>query len=1332
MAPSHNPVSTLPEHRPAREIAAWPVAHPAPPRTLIDILLATAAACPQAPALDAGGVLLDYQGLVHHVAAYAEELGRHGIGAGDRVGIRVPSGTADLYVAILAVLWAGATYVPVDADDPDERAEMIWQDAQVCAVIGAERRLAMSSVVGPGCRAGGPGPGGDAWIIFTSGTTGRPKGVAVTHRSAAAFVDAEARLFLQRQPLGPGDRVLAGLSVAFDASCEEMWLAWRHGACLVPAPRSLVKAGTDLGPWLVERRISAVSTVPTLLALWPQECLDQVRLIIVGGESCPPELVERLAAPHREFWNTYGPTETTVVATAHRMLPGEPVRIGLPLDGWQIAVVDEAGYPVAWGETGELLISGVGTARYLDPAKDAEKFVAHPALPGARVYRSGDLVQADPRGLLFVGRADEQVKLGGRRIELGEVDAALQALPGVRAAAAAVRTNPAGTQLLVGYLVPQPGAALDLAAARTQLTERLPAALVPLLATVDQLPTRTSGKVDRNALPWPLPGLADRTGPAERLTGTAGWLAEQWEASLGLPVSSDSDFFALGGSSLVAARLVSVLRTRYPSVGVADLYAHPVLADLAAALDEKHGGADQALGGAPAAPREKRRVRRTPRRAAVAQSLVLAVLYTLASVRWVLLIAAINNLMGGHLAWAPHTPWWLIIGGLLLLGSTPGRVLLAGTAARVLTARLRPGSYPRGGLAHLRLWAAERTTASFNTGELAGTPWARHYAKLLGCRVGKGAHLHAVPPVTGLAVFGAGCSVEPGVDLAGWWLDGDLLHLGSVEIGADARVGTRATLMPGARVGTAADVAPGSCVLGTVPPGSHYHGSPARPNSEPQAGWPAPRRGHAASRAWNLAYGLGMLLFGLLPVISTVPALCVLYPMLDADHTLQAALLQLLPTTALLTALTMSCYALLLVLLVRLFSRAIQPGFHPEHGKVAWCVWAVSRLMDTARRSLFPFYASLFTPVWLRLLGARIGRRVEASTVLALPGLMRVDDGAFLADDTLIAPFEVRGGWLRIGPSAVGQRAFVGNSGIVGPGTELPDRALVGVLSDAPVNATPGSSWLGRPGIELPRVADAADEARTYAPPRRLLLARATVELCRLLPVILTVLLGDLVFGALEAIIDQDGLAAALAVGGVVLAGATLAACLVTTLAKWLLVGKFRSGEHPLWSAFVWRNELYDTFVEELAMPWGGQTLLGTPYMNMWLRSLGAKIGRGAWCETHWLPESDLVSVGSGASVNRGTVLQTHLFHDRVMRLGPVVLDEGATLGPNSIVLPGTTVGAGASIGAASLAMRGEEIPDSTRWIGNPIAAWPAEHAATVPAAARGRHRHRARARVRG
>ena len=160
-------------------------------------------------------------------------------------------------------------------------------------------------------------------------------------------------------------------------------------------------------------------------ALWPAEALDDVRLLIFGGEACPPELAERLAVEGREVWNTYGPTEATVVACAARMTGEGPVRIGLPLAGWELAVVDPAGDPVAMGESGELVIGGVGLARYLDAAKDAEKFAPLAALGWARAYRSGDIVRAEPEGLVFLGRGDEQVKLGGRRIELGEVDAAL-------------------------------------------------------------------------------------------------------------------------------------------------------------------------------------------------------------------------------------------------------------------------------------------------------------------------------------------------------------------------------------------------------------------------------------------------------------------------------------------------------------------------------------------------------------------------------------------------------------------------------------------------------------------------------------------------------------------------------------------------------------------------------------------------------------------------------------------------------------------------------------------------------------------------------------------
>ncbi|WP_442789115.1 Pls/PosA family non-ribosomal peptide synthetase [Kitasatospora sp. NBC_01302] len=1321
--------------------ALWPLA-PAPPvRTLVDILEAAARACPQAPALEADGRTFDYGALLAAVDDLARRLAAAGIGRGDRVGVRVPSGTVDLYLAILAVLRVGAAYVPVDADDPDERAELIWNDAAVCAVIGAGCAVRPGPTVAPGGRPARPTPEDDAWIIFTSGTTGRPKGVAVSHRSAAAFVDAEAGMFLREDNLRPGDRVLAGLSVAFDASCEEMWLAWRHAACLVPAPRSLVKAGTDLGPWLVERRITVISTVPTLLALWPAECLDGVRLVIVGGEACPAELVERIAVPGREFWNTYGPTETTVVATAARLLPGRPVRIGAPLDGWEIAVVNSEGRPVAWHETGELLIGGVGTARYLDPAKDAEKFRPHPALRGSRVYRSGDLVRAEPEGLVFVGRADEQVKLAGRRVELGEIDAALQALPGVRAAAAAVRRTAAGGEVLVGYLVAErPEAPFDTDAARALLLERLPQSLVPVLALVTGLPTRTSGKVDRNALPWPLAGAAEDPGAEDpALTGTAGELAARWRELLGLPVTAESDFFALGGTSLAAAKLVSMLRGRCPGVSVADLYGHPTLLAMAARLDELTGergtAAEQsARQAAPSEPAQVRAVRPTPRRAGLVQLLVLTVAYTISGLRWVLALAALDNLTG-KLSWAPHAPWWLIITGWLVLSSAAGRLLLGSAAARLLTAGLKPGSYPRGGSVHLRLWAAERAVAVFNLASLLGTPWARHYARALGCRVGQGADLHTMPPVSGLGRFGAGCSLEPEADLAGWWLDGDVLHLGTVEVGAGARVGTRSMLMPGARLGEGADLAPGACLFGELPAGERWHGSPARPLDGAGAarageGWPAPA--HGRSRGWNLAYALALPLLSLLPVLAAAPALLVVFHLVDQDRSLGAVLVQLLAVSPLAALASMVCYAGLLVLLVRVLSIPIKPGFHPAHGRAAWCTWVVSRLMATARGALFPLYASLFTPVWLRLLGGRIGRRVEASTVLALPGLMRVGDGAFLADDTLIAPFEVRGGWLRLGTAEVGRRAFVGNSGIVGPDRRLPDDALVGVLSDTPPGAEPGSSWLGRPGLSLPRVAETGDLSRTYDPPRRLMLARAAVELCRVMPVLCAVVLGDLAVVAMQELVDSQGLVLGAALVGPVLIGAGVAACLVTTAAKWLLVGRFRSGEHPLWSSFVWRNELYDTFVEELAMPWLGQTLVGTPFLNVWLRSLGARIGRGVWCETHWLPETDLVRVEDGASVNRGCVLQTHLFHDRVMRLDEVHLGTGATLGPHSIVLPGSALGEGAAVGASSLVMRGEALPAGTRWAGNPVAAWPTAHR-TGHAGRRhstpGRHRSAARPR---
>jgi non-ribosomal peptide synthetase-like protein len=1263
------------------------------PRTLIDILYTTAGRHPDAAAIDDGAVQLTYAELISDIDESVGWLAARGIGRGDRIGIRMPSGSYALYVAILATLATGAAYVPVDADDPDERAELVFTEANVVAVI-TEQGLVRGPGSSRGWRAASPLARDDAWIIFTSGSTGIPKGVAVTHRSAAAFVDAEAQMFLQDNRMGPGDRVLAGLSVAFDASCEEMWLAWRHGACLVPAPRSLVRSGMDLGPWLVSRDITVVSTVPTLAALWPAEALEAVRLLIFGGEACPPELAERLAVEGREVWNTYGPTEATVVACAARLAAKGPVSIGLPLPGWDLAVVDQKGEPVSFGEVGELVIGGVGLARYLDPDKDAEKYAPMQTLGWSRAYRSGDLVRLEPDGLYFVGRADDQVKVGGRRLELGEVDAALVNLPGVSGGAAAVRKTASGTPLLVGY-VASTDPSFDLATARTTLAETLPAALVPRLVHVDELPTRTSGKVDRDALPWPPPGEPEEVAPD--LGGTIGWLAGLWRDVLAAPVDGpEADFYALGGGSLSAAQLVAAMRQRYPQVTVADLYDHPRLGSMAGFLDELE----------PPPRVETRTVKPTPRLTQFVQVALSLPLATLSGLQWVVWLALTNNVMAAvhPLPWLVTVNWWWIAAGFVLFISPLGRMAIAVLGARILLGGLEPGTYRRGGPVHLRVWIAERLAEASGAENLAGAPWLVYYARALGNKVGKGVDLHSTPPVTGMAKLGHRCSIEPEVDLSGHWIDGDHFHVGRIAVGNDATIGARTTLLPGAVVGKNADVAPGSGVVGKVKNGQYWKGSPAVKSGKARHPWPdhRPRR----APLWVAVYGVTSVLLGGLPLAALGVGLAVIgWGIRDADS-LTAAIA---PAAMWIPAATLAAvvtYALLTVIGVRTLSLWMPAGYHPVRSRVGWQLWATERLMDAARNYLFPVYASLLTPWWLRVLGAKVGRGTEISTALLIPKFTVVEDGAFLADDTMVASYELGGGWIHVAKATIGRRAFLGNSGITQPGRRVPDDGLVAVLSATPHKAKAGSSWLGSPPVRLRRKPTAADALRTFHPSLRLKSLRAIVETCRFIPLVVTFAIGVAVLFSVQWLAVEFGWLWAALAGGVVLLAAGALAGGIAVIAKWLVVGPIRAIEHPLWSSFVWRNEVSDTFVETVAAPWFARAASGTPVMNLWLRALGASIGRGVWCETYWLPEADLVTLEKGATVNRGCVVQTHLFHDRIMRMDTVVLEEGSTLGTHCVALPASRIGAGATVGPASLVMRGDEVPPSTRWQGNPIAPW--------------------------
>jgi non-ribosomal peptide synthetase-like protein len=1252
-----------------------------PPRsTLVDVFDATVAACAERPALDTPGASLTYAALADRVLALAARLRDGGVGPGDRVGVRVASGTAELYVAILGVLAAGAAYVPVDADDPAARAEQIFADAGACAAIGDGLEIAWLGT--PAGRDGRPGPGDDAWIIFTSGSTGAPKGVAVTHRAAVAFLDGEAELW----QVHPEDRVLAGLSVAFDASCEEMWLAWANGAALVPAPRALVRSGVELGPWLAERTVTVISTVPTLAAIWDDAALASVRLLILGGEACPEPLVERLA-PTRELWNTYGPTEATVVTTAIRLLPGVPVTIGEPLRGWELTVVDEHDRPVAAGEAGELVIGGAGLGRYLKPELDAERYRSLDALGWKRAYRTGDIVRQTGDGLVFVGRRDHQVKIGGRRIELGEIDDALSAVPGVRAACTVVRESAAHNKLLVGYV----SGSVRAEDVRAEVAERMPASLVPMIVVLDELPVATSGKVDRNALPWPPPGAASdgELSAAERR------LADHWRNQLGpVTMGPDSDFFALGGTSLAAAKLISVLRVEHPAVAVADVYEYRRLRDFAARLEGIAGPGtsdvpELSLKGA--------------RKLGALQLLGVLVLFAIQGVPWLLGTLVYGNLVD---IGTPHVDWLWLGAAWIVFASPPAHVAMQFVATRVLLHGVAPGRYSRYSWLAARMWFIDRLAEVTRYERLGGTPWAARYARLVGAQVGEGARLATVPPAGALLRIGAGATIEGNVDMRGWWIDGQDLVVGAIAIGAGARIGSRSLLNPGTAIGDGAEIEPGTVVSGAIGAGERWGGAPARKLGVAGERWPVEPPAPARTGLWPLAFAASMGLELILGIAAFAPALGLL-ALLGSDlPTLSSSFGEMLLESAFITAIAVPLTALLVAVTLRLVWRIVRPGWHDEHGPTGWALWFGEELKKSSITLLFPLYASMYTRSWFRLMGIEVGRGTEISVSTGLNPLVSFGELSQCTDDIGFCTTRSRDGWMAVDPITIGDRTFLGPGSILRGGTRLGDDSLLGVMTLSPEQPATGTSWLGIPALELPRTPDAGDPARTTAPPRRLRLARAAMDLLRLLgPNAIALYVEVLELTAMVAICARYGVFAAVVTAPLVLLSGGIVCTAVTIAMKWLLIGRYKRSVHPLWCSFVWRDELMNAAQEQLADEKLLRLSIGTPIMSLYLRAMGAKVGRGVWCETTAVTEHDMITLDDGAAVNRGGCLMTHLFHDRLLRIGPTHLEKGATLGPTAVVLPDTHVGAATCVEGHSVVLRGEELPPATRWHGTPVTA---------------------------
>jgi amino acid adenylation domain-containing protein len=586
-------------------LAGRPAATPAsaaPGDTVVAMVRDALERSPSAVAVDEGDRQLTYgeldersRRIAHAVSAGA------GAGADDIVGVCLPRG-ADLVAALLGVLRAGAAYLPLDPAEPPDRLAAMVEDAGCRAVVaGAEGARAVPAgvaVIDPrdGRDDGGdrpePDPSHLAYVIFTSGSTGRPKGVAVEHAGLANLVRWQRREYR----LDPSVRASQLAPIGFDAAVWEIWPVLSAGATLVVGEPDLAA----LDRWLADQRIDLAFVVTPVAEMLfgraPTMALS--RPMLVGGSR-----LTRRPPPGVAVVNHYGPTEATVVATSSPVASdgvGEP-DIGRPIDNVAVYVLDERQQPLPVGAVGEIVIGGAGVARgYLaDPVLTAARFPADPFRPGRRMYRTGDLGRVRSDGAIqFVGRTDDQVKVRGHRVELGEVETVVRAHPDVDQVAVVALDDPAVGVELVAHVVPvaalrEPAGPVVPDDVRSFVEARLPGPLVPsrfLAATA--LPVDHRGKVDRarlgalSARDQEPPDAGDQA-----LTGTERRVGEVWASALGVTrVEADDDFFDLGGQSLVAAEMVATLRAELGlDLPLRTIFEAPTLAEFAEALDDLAG-----------------------------------------------------------------------------------------------------------------------------------------------------------------------------------------------------------------------------------------------------------------------------------------------------------------------------------------------------------------------------------------------------------------------------------------------------------------------------------------------------------------------------------------------------------------------------------------------------------------------------------------------------------------------------------------------------------------------------------------------------------------------
>jgi non-ribosomal peptide synthetase-like protein len=1290
---------------------------------------------------------------------WANQLARvlltRGVRPGARVGLLVEEPIWS-YVGMLAALKVHAAFVPLDPAFPAERVAFITADAEVDLLLtsrgldslltetaaqplfvedlAAELAAHSESLL----RDGETGPPVDelAYVIYTSGSTGTPKGVAIDHASIVNFVRVAADEYGYR----PGDRVYQGLTIAFDFSVEEIWVPLMAGATLVPKPSSAANlVGDELGAFLREHRITAIACVPTLLASLDTD-LPDLRFLLVSGEACPQDLVARWWTPQRRFLNVYGPTEATVTATWALLEPDRPVTLGEPLPTYAIAILDPETHELLEpGQTGEIAIAGIGLARnYLNrPDKTAASFIPDflglEHNPSQRLYLTGDLGTLGESGdIEYHGRIDTQVKIRGYRIELTEIENTVLAMDGI--AQAVVDTHqPEGSgnkELVAYYSLTTDTIALEPDQIHRNLREQLPAYMVP--AYLEQLPTiplMPSGKADRKQLPAPQHRHRttghDHTPPR---TPTERTLVEALAVTLDAEpaeISATAHLFRdLAANSLHLAHLRSQLRAipQLPALSVRQMYENPTIADLAAVLDAT-----------PLAPEPSTE----DYQADAAQ--VSTLKYLACGLGQLLLFTGYLYLV--VLAFTPLLDWVAAAPDVVttyLRSLATGGALFAGLCTApvaikwLLVGRWSTDEFPVWGWKYLRFWFVKALMRANPLMLFLGTPLYNLYLRALGAEVSPSAVIltRYVPVCTDLVTIGPHAVVRKDAYVTGYRAEAGTIHPGKITLGAHALVGEASVLDINTSIGDHAQLAHASALHtgDALPAGTHWHGSPAEQthvdylNVDPMRVSKLAMISTCVMRLLPmlviyLPLGLGAIDDSVLEgrwAFTTAPPT---QPLFYAETAAAAAAVVLLG---------IPLGVLLMTTVPRLLAKAVKPG--TTYSLHSWR-FGLQRLVTRLTNIKFfmnLFGDSVYIPHFLRAVGYELTPLVQTGSNFGAeqqhenPYLTTIGTGTMVSDGLSMMNTWTSSSSFRVDHGRIGERNFLGNGVHYPAGGRTGDNVLLATKVMVPIDGEvrENTGLLGSPAFEIPRSVERDSSAVPDDPRelRRRIRAKTwhnTSTIAIFLATRWLYLFGAFSFGFAEEYLPTEPSAVAVVIelGGIFLG------LVYFTLLERAANGfrQLRPRSCSIYERAFWRHErLWKLLTPALTV------LDGTPFKNLLWRLLGVRIGRKVFDDGCSMPEKTLVSIGDGATLNQGSVIQAHSLEDGGFKSDHVVVERGATLGVGAFVHYGTTVGEGATVEADAFLMKGETVGPRQRWRGNPAvevsrAARPAAAGALQP-----------------